>query len=82
MLLREALLKAMEANMHRVQAELGQRKRELEMLSPYRVLERGYAIVTRGGKPVSAGQLAVGDGVSIRFADGIVGARVESEKEG
>ena len=82
MLLREALLKAMETNMHRAQGELGQRKRELEMLSPYRVLERGYAIVTRGGKPVSAGQLAVGDGVSIRFADGIVGARVESEKEG
>ena len=82
MLLREALCRGMEERINRAQTELRQKKRELEMLSPYRVLERGYAIVTRDGKPVTAGQLAAGDGVRIRFADGIVGARIESEKEG
>ena len=81
-LLRSALDRAMEEKMSRAQGDLRQRRRELEMLSPYRVLERGYAIVTRGGKPVTASQLAAGDDVRIRFADGMVGAKIESEREG
>ena len=56
---------------------LAQRMRELEMLSPYRVLARGYAIVTKDGRPVRSGaQLAAGDFVSMRFADGAALARV------
>jgi len=56
---------------------LAQRMRELEMLSPYRVLARGYAIVTKDGMPVRSGtQLAAGDFVNMRFADGAALAQV------
>ena len=62
--------------------QLSQRMRELEMLSPYRVLSRGYAIVTREGVPVVSGaQLHAGDRVKIRFADGEAAAAVLDSKE-
>ena len=80
---REALARAMQSHVDRVQLRLHQRKRELDMLSPYRVLERGYAIVTREGMPVNAGaQLSAGDDVRIRFADGAVSARILTDGEG
>lgn len=83
--LREALSLAMEKRLSVCEQQLHQRMRELTMLSPYRVLERGYAIVTRGGLPVTTrAQLAAGDRISIRFADGVVSAGVlaDHEKEG
>ena len=56
---------------------LAQRMRELDMLSPYRVLARGYAIVTKDGMPVRSGaQLAAGDFVNMRFADGAALAQI------
>lgn len=56
---------------------LAQRMREMEMLSPYRVLARGYAIVTKNGMPVRSGaELAAGDFVNMRFADGAALAQV------
>ena len=80
---RDALARAMQSHVERVQINLRQRKRELEMLSPYRVLERGYAIITRDAMPVSAGaQLSAGDEVRIRFADGVVSARILTDREG
>ena len=61
--------------------KLTQRRRELEMLSPYRVLERGYAIVTHDGKPVrAAAQLAASQRIAIRFADGEAAAQIEEVK--
>ncbi|MBR5560681.1 MAG: exodeoxyribonuclease VII large subunit [Clostridia bacterium] len=61
--------------------QLSQRMRELEMLSPYRVLSRGYAIVTQDGVPVVSGaQLHAGDRVRIRFADGEAAAVIDSEE--
>lgn len=69
-------------HMRDAQKKLDQRKRELDMLSPYRVLSRGYAIVTRNGQPVSsAARLAAGDRIAIRFADGVVGARIEERDQ-
>ncbi len=63
-------------------AQLSQRMRELEMLSPYRVLSRGYAIVTKDGIPVvSSAQLHEGDRVMLRFADGETDAAVLDSKE-
>ena len=63
-------------------AQLSQRMRELEMLSPYRVLSRGYAIVTKDGMPVvSSAQLHEGDRVMLRFADGETDAAVLDSKE-
>jgi len=68
---------AMERAFARNENHLAQRRRELEMLSPYRVLARGYAIVTKNGLPVrSSAQLAAGDFVNMRFADGAALAQV------
>jgi len=58
---------------------LAQYRRELDMLSPYRVLARGYAIVTTGGCPVaSASGIRPGDRAVIRFADGTAEAVIAS----
>ncbi|HCJ41939.1 exodeoxyribonuclease VII large subunit [uncultured Ruminococcus sp.] len=44
---------------------------QLQMLSPFNVLNRGYTLVERDGRAVtSAADLSEGDTVSIRFADG------------
>ena len=59
--------------------QLAQRRRELDMLSPYRVLKRGYAIVTSGGHAVaSAAGIRPGDPAVIRFADGMAEAVITS----
>ena len=63
------------------EAALAQRRRELDMLSPYRVLARGYAIVTKeGGAVRSSAQVAGGDVVAIRFASGTADARILSSQ--
>jgi len=81
-LLRTQLDAALALSMGKIEQILTQRRRELEMLSPYRVLSRGYAIVTRRAAPVqSAAQLTVGDRVSLRFADGMVSAEVTGAQE-
>jgi exodeoxyribonuclease VII large subunit len=50
----------------------------LRALSPRATLERGYAIVRRGGSLVrSADAVAPGDAIAVEVADGSFGARVE-----
>lgn len=50
--------------------------KRLENLDPARVLARGYAVVERDGRAVgSAGRIASGDELTIRFHDGSIGAR-------
>ena len=67
----------MDARLAQEETVLAQRRRELEMLSPYRVLARGYAIVTKGGAAVrSSAQVAGGDVVAIRFASGMADAQI------
>lgn len=79
---RDALWLAMNKRMLDCERQLYQRMRELSMLSPYRVLERGYAIVTRDGLPVTAcAQLYENDRIQVRFADGVVSAGVLSEEK-
>ena len=72
--LRRAPLLALErrrARLDTVHARLG-------ALSPVATLERGYAIVRRGDDVVrSSGQVASGDEIAVRVADGSFGARVE-----
>ena len=78
---REALRQAMDRQWAACESMLDQRRRELDMLSPYRVLARGYAIVTKNGHPVSsAAQLTAGDRIAVRFADGEMGAYVEDQE--
>lgn len=62
-------------------AEARQRLREqvarLSALSPLAVLDRGYALVSGpGGVVTSASDLAAGDEVAVRFADGAVQVQV------
>lgn len=79
---RESLCLQMDKRWTQAQHLLAQRKRELDMISPYRVLARGYAIVTREGVPVgAAAQLKAQDHISIRFADACVQAQILSESE-
>jgi len=68
---------------------LTRRARDLERLSlalaahdPERTLERGYALVERGeGEPVTSAAAAREESVvSLRFADGRVGARIDGER--
>jgi exodeoxyribonuclease VII large subunit len=61
------------------QARLAAAHRQMEALSPVRVLERGYAIVRDGdGRVVrDPDQVAVDDRVDIQLARGRLGARVE-----
>lgn len=64
------------------QGALDARQAALELLSPYAALKRGYAIVQKeGGAVAKAALLRTGDEVSIRFADGVIRARVWSEEE-
>ncbi len=78
---REKLNSVMDAAIERRRTALEQKKKELALLNPYRVLSRGYAIVQRGEKAVSeASALCGGDVVTLRFADGSVQAMIAEEK--
>jgi len=57
--------------------------RRLENLDPRKILERGFAIVTRGGKAVSSSlDLRSGDRFTLRFRDGTVpGVATGTESE-
>ena len=60
-------------------ASLAHKAAELEALNPLKVLLRGYAAVFAGKEVVtSAGQLAKGRRVTIRFADGEAEAEIRS----
>ena len=77
----EQAVKAMHAEIQNVlnrrEENLHQNQRELELLSPYRVLSRGYAIVTKNGIPVkAAADMEQGDRIKIRLADGMAIADV------
>ncbi len=83
--LRERMELAIAQRIAHAETALDQRRRELDILSPYRVLMRGYAIVTHGSSAVrSAGKLAAGDMVTLRFADGTAQAQilVSQDEEG
>ena len=55
----------------------------LESLSPYKVLERGYAVVEdRAGQPLGAGAIAPGMALTLRFHDATVAARAEGAATG
>jgi exodeoxyribonuclease VII large subunit len=50
----------------------------LESLSPFKVLERGYAVVEdRAGQPLDAAAIEPGMGLTLRFHDATVAARAE-----
>ncbi len=53
----------------------------LEALSPLSVLSRGYAAVSRSGRPLTGvSEIETGDRITLRFADGQVDAVVQEKK--
>lgn len=52
-------------------------ERSLELMSPESILKKGYAIVEKQGKSVSASSLNPGDEVKITLVDGVVGAVIK-----
>jgi len=57
-------------------------EKRLEALSPFQVLARGYAVVTRaadGSLVRNAGQAKAGEKIQVRLADGQFDARVEDQ---
>lgn len=59
---------------------LSSQRQLLEALSPQAVLQRGYAIVRRGGTTIrSTKQLTKGDSIDITLSDGSTTARVEGK---
>ena len=74
---RQALARTQMQALVQREALVAQKKRELELLSPYAVLARGYAIVRKGDKVVeSAARLGVGDEAELQWRDGSARVRV------
>ena len=80
--LRSQLMSELKLRMDAARQTVAFRRRELEMLNPYRVLERGYAIVMgKQGPVMSASEAAAGDRVRIVLKDGSLGAQILQEHE-
>ena len=64
----------------RASGEIGRLEAQVRALSPASTLERGYAVVQRSdGRVVRApGDVAIGDDVHVRLADGALNAQVSS----
>jgi exodeoxyribonuclease VII large subunit len=72
-----AASRCVDAGRNRLTALCG----KLDAMNPLAVLARGYAAVGKEGRTVArAEELARGDQIEIRFADGCVGAVIEHEK--
>lgn len=70
---------AMSFRLQKEAANLQRLDTALQALSPERILQQGYSIVTYGGKTVrSAADLQPGQSIAIRFASGQANAAVES----
>ncbi len=86
----ETLERHLETLAQKLETEAGERfwekktrleKAELSLhsLSPNKVLERGFSLITRGEKIItSARDLKVGDNLNLRLKDGDAGAKVEN----
>jgi len=78
---RVALKRALLNNLADRQNDVEARKNSLTLLSPLKVLERGYSIVEHHGKVVRhAASLSAGDAISIRVAAGSINADVTATK--
>lgn len=70
-----------ERRLEKLSAQLDGYVNSLNMLSPFNVLGRGYAIVQKGDSVAdSVSMLAEGDEVNIRLSDGSIAAKIMSVK--
>ena len=73
---------AMQRGLEARRARLGQLGAQMAALSPLAVLDRGYAMVVRSGTLVrSAAQIAAGDRLQVRLAQGTLAVVVEQIAE-
>ena len=76
-LLEQKLRAAIGALVTKSESSFSAAAASLEALSPFKVLSRGYSIVTHDDKAVtSASALSVGDSVTIKFSDSEAKARI------
>ncbi|MEP7274465.1 MAG: exodeoxyribonuclease VII large subunit [Acidobacteriota bacterium] len=77
------LLRGIELLLARGRSDLALNAGQLDMLSPLKVLGRGYLLAQRasGGLVTQACELVTGDLLKLRFADGDVGCEVTETKE-
>lgn len=77
---RTRLLRSVEQRLHASCMELGALDARLHSLSPLAVLDRGYALVlsAQGRLIRSANEVAAGDQLTTRLADGAFSSRVET----
>ena len=79
--LEKRLSTIMERRLEKLSAQLDGYVTSLNMLSPFNVLGRGYAIVQKGDSVAdSVSMLSEGDEVNIRLSDGSVAAKITSVK--
>ena len=74
----ERMSEAVEHAVQREQQRLQALGEKAALLSPENTLQRGYALVTAGGKCVTAAsQITPGERVTMQFADGTADATVD-----
>lgn len=74
--------KALQFSIERKKARMGKVMAMLDSLSPLKVVERGYSIVTKDKEVIkSAAQVRKGDIIDVRLAQGSLRAVVDSVKE-
>lgn len=74
--LETSLDRAANSGLEIIKGKLGHAVAKLEALSPLSVLKRGYAVVSKEEHAVtSVSDVAIGDELQIRFADGTVNAK-------
>ncbi|WP_413559362.1 exodeoxyribonuclease VII large subunit [Bdellovibrio sp. HCB209] len=74
--------KALMFSLERKKSRMDRMMAMLDSMSPLRVVDRGYSIVTKDSKVIkSASQVNVGDSIDIRLAQGSLTATVSGVKE-
>ena len=59
----------------------GETDKKLEMLSPLKILSKGYARIKKQGKNIfKAAEISESDEISIVMSDGVLGAKVKNKK--
>jgi exodeoxyribonuclease VII large subunit len=70
---------ALDRLLERAGETIARQGQVLDSLSPFKVLERGYAVVEdRTGRPLAPAAITTGQKLTLRFHDAVVDARAES----
>ena len=74
---------AIETKLTKSESELLKNIASLDALSPLKTLSRGFSYATKDNRPITAvSDIAVGDNISLRFADGSAVCEVKEKQNG